>query len=482
MRKFFLISVFCFCSLLAQCLEISIDAGSFKNEGKSYLEMYIRILGETADFQPSDLDKNKFQAGVELTLIISQLDQIVTFEKYTLNSPLVDGPNDFLDVKRFALKEGEYQVKIEAYDLNDKENKLELERDVTVLAYNENVNLSDVQLFGSVQASEPSNPLSKNGLFMEPLTYGFVSKDIKVLNMYAEVYRTEVSKDPIFIRYAIVDGYSNGIGDAALEKFKKLEGKANEPLLLKLPVDELTSGNYHVLLELFDKSKNTITTKKVDFVRSNPDFDKEFWKTYNKEDIYSFVSDFSQEELNYSLRAISAIVFEPKKSLMNFMIKEAPMKAQRKFLFDFWKEKYPSSPEISYYQFMEVAKALDLEYNSNVGYGFETDRGYMFLRYGKPNNVLSIDTEPDSFPYEIWYYNYLKETNQTNVRFIFYNKSLVHNDYELLHSTCVGERQNPRWEVELYRKGLEVPHASAIDATTVNDSWSRNARRYFNDY
>ena len=193
-------------------------------------------------------------------------------------------------------------------------------------------------------------------------------------------------------------------------------------------------------------------------------------------------TNMSKEELNYSLRAISAIVYEPKKSVMNFMIKEAPIQAQRKFLLDYWKEFAPTSPELSYHKYMEVAKAIDIEYNNNVGYGFETDRGYMFLRYGKPNNVLSVDAEPDSYPYEIWYYNYLKETNQTNVRFIFYNKTLVHNDYAILHSTCIGERQNPQWEVELYRKGLEVPNSNAIDARTVEDNWQRNARRYFNDF
>jgi GWxTD domain-containing protein len=167
---------------------------------------------------------------------------------------------------------------------------------------------------------------------------------------------------------------------------------------------------------------------------------------------------------------------------MNFMIKEAPIQAQRKFLLNFWNENAPTSPEFSYQKYMEVVNAIDKEYNSNVGYGFETDRGYIFLRYGQPSNILNVDTEPDSYPYEIWYYHYLKETNQTNVRFIFYNKSLVHNDFSILHSTCIGEKQNPAWEIELYRKGLEVPITNSIDGTTVGDGWQRNAKRYFNEY
>ncbi len=481
MKKLLLLSAFCLSYFFSYSLEISVDAGSFRNDGKSYLEAYIRIIGNTVEFKKIN-GQEGIQASVDLTMIIQRGEEIVTYEKFTLNSPSFSEPKDFLDVKRFALNEGIYTLKLEAVDGNDEDNKLEIEKKVEVSSFSEPINLSDVQLFGTVTASDPSNPLSKNGLLMEPLTYGFVSPDIQVLNIYTEVYVNGLAEGANFVRYAIMDGYAVENGETAIQKFKKLAGKENEPLLLQLPVNELPSGKYHVLIELFDKNKTTLSTRKVDFIRSNPEYDIEYWQNYNQEEGNSFVSELSKDEINYALRAISAIVYEPKKSLMNFMIKEAPLRAQRKFLLDFWNENAPSSPELSYHKYMQVAKVIDLEYKNNVGYGFETDRGYMFLRYGKPNNVLSIDTEPDSYPYEIWYYNYLQETNQTNVRFIFYNKSLVHNDYAILHSTCIGERQNPAWEVELYRKGLEVPLSNAIDATTVSDSWQRNARRYFNDF
>lgn len=482
MKKLLIVLFFCLSYNFAQCLEISIETGSFKNDDKSYLETYIRVLGGTVEFKQIDGQEGQLQAGVELTLIISQGEKIVSYERFVLHSPLSLNAKDFLDVKRFALPEGVYTLKLDGLDINDNDNTLKLERQVQVHSFTSDLNLSDIQLFGSVSSSDASNPLAKNGLFMEPLTYGLVNSDINVLNIYGEVYQNSLNDLPYFVRYAIMDGYANGVGEVSIQKFKKLEGDEKEVLLLRLPIDKLPSGQYHVLVELFDKNKRTLFSRKVDFVRSNPQFDIEYWKSYNQNNGYSFVSDFTKEELNYALRAISAIVYEPKKSLMNFIVEEAPIRAQRKFLLDFWKENAPSSPELSYHKYMAVAKAIDLEYNSNVGYGFETDRGYIFLRYGKPNNKLSIDTEPDSYPYEIWYYNYLKETNQTNVRFIFYNKSLVHNDFSLLHSTCVGERQNPAWEVELYRKGLEVPNSNAIDDLTVTDSWQRNAKRYFNDY
>ncbi|MEZ4983759.1 MAG: hypothetical protein R2795_01770 [Saprospiraceae bacterium] len=37
------------------------------------------------------------------------------------------------------------------------------------------------------------------------------------------------------------------------------------------------------------------------------------------------------------------------------------------------------------------------------------------------------------------------------MRFIFYNPSLAADDFILLHSDVFGERQNPQWQLELYR-------------------------------
>jgi hypothetical protein len=65
------------------------------------------------------------------------------------------------------------------------------------------------------------------------------------------------------------------------------------------------------------------------------------------------------------------------------------------------------------------------------------------------------------------------------VKFLFYNPSLGHNDYKLLHSTCRGELNNPAWEVELYSKSPNERIGNTIDARNVQDNFNRNARRYF---
>jgi len=93
--------------------------------------------------------------------------------------------------------------------------------------------------------------------------------------------------------------------------------------------------------------------------------------------------------------------------------------------------------------------------------------------------LLEVDTPDvaDPPPYEIWFYTSMPETRQANVRFLFYNPSLVRNDFRLLHSTANGEIQNPRWEVELYKDSTqEIP---GVDESEMGDNVHRNARTYF---
>jgi len=459
-------------------MDVSVDHAVFKTTEGTYLETYLRVLQNSITF--SKVDQNKKQASVEFLVTISQKNKIVAFEKYILNSPHLQNPKDMLDVKRFAIPSGSYVLKIEGKDLNDDKNTVTLEKRVDVYDLSDGTTLSDVQLLGKVEKMEGENPMIKNGIYMEPLSYSQVPEDINSLNVYAEFYQSTSSQH--FYILEVFEGFDGVGGNSIMKKVNKIPEQSIVPLLVQLPFDKVPSGNYHLKFKVIDKQKNVISERIVDFTRANQKYDQEYWANFNKEVESSFVSDMNEEELVYILRACAPIIYEPKRSILNYMIKEAPVQAKRKFVLDFWVDKSPENTYFNMQKYLEFAKAIDLEYNSNVGYGFETDRGYTFLRYGKPNNVLDIDQEVDAFPYEIWYYDFIPETNQSNVRFLFYNKSLVHNDYSLLHSTCRGERQNPNWEIELYRKGLEVPQDATIDATNIQDNWNRHARKYFNEF
>ncbi|MCL2512198.1 MAG: GWxTD domain-containing protein, partial [Bacteroidales bacterium] len=98
--------------------------------------------------------------------------------------------------------------------------------------------------------------------------------------------------------------------------------------------------------------------------------------------------------------------------------------------------------------------------------GYQTDRGRVYLQYGPPTIVVdrSFDTgnsgftsnlEDDSYqdgglvPYQIWRYDIL---GAQRVRtFVFANKHIAAQSYDLIHSDAQGENYNPQWQTELSR-------------------------------
>ena len=140
------------------------------------------------------------------------------------------------------------------------------------------------------------------------------------------------------------------------------------------------------------------------------------------------------------------------------------------------------APETAFKEYMERVNLVHVMFASGMGYGFETDRGRIYLRYGAPHDVVSVEDEPSAPPYEIWIYYEFPLPGQNNVKFLFYSPELA-NSYELLHSTCENEINNPAWEQILYRDALsETTSGDFIEARPVGPGFNRRAREYFTDF
>ncbi len=460
-------------------LELSLDIYNYYDisQHQAYIDSYIRVLGGTVSFEK--VASGQKQAAVHITLTVERETEIIAYDKFTLYSPEVDKIGDFLDMKRYGLTEGVYAVHIIAIDAHDESNKLELKQFIEITERS-GISFSDIQLLAKVKNDEHiDNPLVKHGLYMEPVTYSYIADNMKNLDFFVELYDVN---EAAYLKYAIIESYGIDNGREVLSKYKKLNIAPTTPLVLSLPVDELISGNYHLLVEVFDKGKNVLTIKRCNFIRSNTTYDKEYWQNFDEIISNSFVDSIADRDLRYNLLSLIPVAKEPYLSSLPMLLDLKNPRAQRKFLLNYWKDQSSQYPQLAHSSYMKVVDLVDDLYYNNVGRGFQSDRGHIFLKYGKPDNVISVDTEPDAVPYEIWYYYSLEEVRQTNVRFLFYNSSLAHNDYHLLHSTCRGERHNPAWEVELYRDAPKSQIGATIEATEVKDGWNRRAKEYFNDF
>jgi GWxTD domain-containing protein len=160
------------------------------------------------------------------------------------------------------------------------------------------------------------------------------------------------------------------------------------------------------------------------------------------------------------------------------------MEDMRYFLFRYFVRMDANNPEMAWRAYMETANAVDKKFTSGFRYGFETDRGRTFMKYGKPDDLIHVEDDPSAPPYEIWVYYNFPKTNQRNVKFLFYNPTLAGDDFITLHSTARGEINNPKWETKLYKRnaGNEFAGDNDFDATQMKSNVNRNARVYFEDF
>ncbi|MBK8549074.1 MAG: GWxTD domain-containing protein [Saprospiraceae bacterium] len=464
-------------------LDVDINVFSFFSN-KTYAEIHLRVNANSVEYF---LEEGKEKASVECILIVTDGNKNSVYaDKFVLNASSENGKKDFITQKRFYIQPGNYSVYIMATDLKLPENKIELERQFSVMPdFNGKFGLSDPIILAN-KTRLPDNAdsnMGRHGFFIEPLSYGFADSSINVVYFLQEIYMTDIDSNEIyFLNYTISDKYKENVHSKVLiSQYKKLENTSLQFVMIPLSLKELVSGQYHLSTHLQTKDKTRLNTRKVNFYKSNPYADIDMLELENSIE-NSFVQSLPSEELDYILKALVPIIDNIQLPTLQTVIQSSSEARKRKYIHRFWLKRSAEKPEEAFLKYMEVARAVDKEFYSSVGYGFETHRGYMFLKHGKPSSVLSIDNEPDAPPYEIWYYNKIMTTNQTNVRFIFYNQSLAHNDFWLLHSTCYGERNNPAWEHQLYSSVSTEKTANDLHGEEVKRGWNRQARIYFNQF
>lgn len=486
-KSFVLFAFLLFGVLTTRALDANISYATFKSTSGNYLELYIHVLGNSAEF--ISVNDSMLQASLEVIVLFNSGGEIVKFDKYMLNSPVFAEVQDFIDLKRYILPDGDYTIEVSVNDVNRADNAKQYSQKFSMIYGEERVGQSDIQLLASIKpASEDmaGNPLVKSGYYLESLPSHFYDKYCERLIFYQEVYDADQFIDDNFlVSYYIekIEGEQRSPPIGLTHK-RKTPAKV-VPMLQQVDITQLESGNYELSVEVRNRSGNLLSKKKVYFQRSNP------YLNSSREEIAAgpnnlaneFVAKLDAQELRYALKAIAMQVDKTDGDLLNSIIKEKNLDAMRLYLFSFWAQENAAQPESAYEAYMEVARAIDQKFNSGFGYGFETDRGYVFMKYGAPNDALTIETDPNAPPYEIWFYNQFPQTNQQNVKFLFYNPSLSTNGFILLHSTARGEISNPRWEVELYRGTGEDPIDNGfIDGTRMQEGTGRYARRLFESF
>jgi GWxTD domain-containing protein len=461
-------------------LDASIDVYRFRSNATPYIDVYLRLLSNSIAYHENK--NGKYSAAVDVLMLIKRGNDIVTAEKFRLNAENLVERKDLLDRKRFALNPDLYSVEVKMTDLNDTLNKFHASKLFKIEQPTSHTNFSDIQLLTDVKQSQ-EDVFGKNGLYLEPMPYGLLTESRPVLSFYTELYLNHAdSSKYCIVGYTIFPfGDSLSQSNSIVTKYKKVKEQSTIPLVFTNDLNKLVSGDYILKVMLVDQHKKEIISQTQAFVCDNIPADLAHERNYNKMVNNSFVANLDSARLQYIMYAMVPIISTQLQNTHEQILKGNNIEAKKYFILKYWTNKYPLVPEQSFNQYMKIAELIDREFNSNFGKGFQTDRGYVFLKYGKPNKVIDVDDEPNTPPYEIWYYDFMAATGQNDVRFLFFNPSLAPNDFQLLHSNCYGSRNNPNWEFTLYKNSRQDIQGNGIDASKIQDNWQRRAKKLFDE-
>jgi len=469
-----------------RAIDVSVSYATFGSPTGSYIELYLYIVGSTVTFQPAEGDSTgALDASVEVVILFQQGEDIVKFDKFILNSPPAEGEVNFLDLKRYGLDDGTYTLSVSVQDTRNPSNIRQFSTGIELDYPAGELTQSDIQLLEMAGPDESgTSPLAKNGILMEPLPFNYYHWSSSLLRFYCEVYHSDIAiADDYMIRYTVDWMQGNDRSKRVIMGHKRLKPESVQPILIQHDISHLPSGNYNLTIEVRNRTNELLSSKSAFFTRSNPEADASE-SLLTAEDLQdAFVRELGAEELEYSLSALEAIIEQTETEILNAVTKSPDADAQRRFLYTYWARQSPNNPKEAYEAYMTVVRAVDDKYADGFGHGFQSDRGYIYLRYGQPDDIVRVDNDPTAPPYEIWIYYDFPKTRQANVKFLFYNPNLAANQYELLHSTARGELNNPRWRQDLYRLSpTQQSGPNPVESTGTQDNWLRHADRFFTDF
>jgi len=469
--------MFLITSITCSALDVSVTHASYQAESQSYTEFFIHVVGNTLAYDSLD---SGIKARVKVTYILSQNDSVISADRFAMNSPIFESPTDFVQMMRKSIPAGTYEASFEFQDEFDPSNDYKVIIPIVIPVVQNQISISDIRLLASFKQSEEEGNLNKHGFYFEPLPYNLYHKNSKELSVYCEIYDFQKTlMDDYAVVYGIQDEDENGDLVYINKRAKRFTPGSVQILLARLDITDLESGNYLFVVEAINRSGEVIHRRELPFMRSNPQKDLEMVISESEIDHASYLENFTDDSLDYYLKALVPIVSNQDVDVINFLLDKGKTKNKMTFIDRYFDQNYPQNPSKSFYQYAEIARAIDRMYNDGFGYGFESDRGRIYLKYGRPSQSINVQDDEGAFPYEIWYYDQMPTTNQRDVRFLFYNPDYTSNRYRLLTSTCRQEKQLRQWELELYRNAPGDITDNRVDATRVSPDYRRRARELY---
>ena len=427
-----------------------------------YIEFTFVVGGNTVRYVPDG--KGGFEAGVEIRVEMQQNDTVVKQLHYILGSDRFadstrSGKPDFADIQNVQLPQGEYFLYFYMKDVNalpDSTGKVEelayIDK-ITLDFPEDRISTSKISLYKSVSVAKAGGLFVKYGFDLPPLYSNFVPESQYTLPFALEVYNTPkiLGNRPLTAKCYVEQAESHLAANPSNIITMTYPPKEVVLVFNEFNVFNLPSGNYFAVVQLLDDRDSLLLVDKVFFQKSNPSVQLNLEEYSQSSIVGTFVEfDTNRKELIDMVKCLYPISSITERDFYENRLKTTPTEQLQQFFYNFWLRRNPANPEEAWNNYKKRVDEVQKMFGSKQIKGYLTDRGRVYLQYGRPDEVKDQPSDPVTLPYQIWQYYYLN--NQTNVKFVFYDPVMTGKDYELLHSTMYGEFQNPNWKMQLVRK------------------------------
>ncbi len=444
----------------------------------SYIETYTAIDGSSLHWKNID---NKLKSDVELTIIFRKDSQIVNFSKEIIHSAINDSSamqQLFMHTNRYRLKQGNYDMGIKINDLNDTVEAFFVNTPLTINNFSDSIKISSIEAFTAKKKDSIHTDISKSGYLFTPNIFNFYSPQDSLLKFYAEIYNTDKVLglgNPYIVTYSIINAVDNKLLPK-YRQFKRLTSRAIQPLMSQINITDLPSSNFLLVVEVRDK--NNKLRAQQDYIFQKQSIPKPM--KINNISSVNITSTFVElitgvDTLAEILRSLTPISSEQENEFANQLINDSNAVIMQQYLYNFWQVRKPDAPLKAFSDYMTKVRYADKVYGTRLNRGYATDRGRVYLQYGKPNSIARDYHDPSAFPYEIWHY--YQARGQRNIKFIFYNTDLASNEFYLLHSTAIGEINDYQWRIHIKKRNSGFH--SIDDEGGRKDDWGSNLNRHF---
>lgn len=455
MRYLFILIIFFWGSIksFSQSTQVIFNHAKFQLEnGEPYFETYLSFISSSLKYKANE--RGNLQAKLLVTQFVKQNNKIVDFKKYEVLGPeLIDSiAIDFVDQKRFKLSKGTYNLELEIIDLNIENSKpVKLSETIDLDIDNSKVSISDIELIEYINESNNPNEFTKSGYDIVPYVSSYFPNEVEKLAYYFEIYAPKsIIGEKYLLKQSITNYETNKEVHPYVRNTRENFKSINSNIQL-FDIRKLSTGNYILSVQLINTKNEIIAEKTVFFQRVNNVFIDPSAYLRNTIDISTtFVSNIKGDSLEKVLQALTPVASDLERNIIQNKMKNASEEMKQNFFYNFWTSRSELEPAKKWSEYHDLLVEANDMFGTKIREGYETDRGRIYVKYGKPNSVSNRPNEPSSYPYQIWHYYHLGKFN--NIRFIFYAPDLVNDDYELLHSDLRGEVNNRRWQNILHKR------------------------------